>query len=170
MLFEFHKKGNWLHPRYDTIGLGYARWVCGRSTVFTMFLRFLRVSLYLKLHTPFQHLSVYKDSIISLLHHFQFNYPDLDAQLDILRKQAYYDMFVNHVRTHEKMEKMRTRKVENLECFRAKRINDRTEIYWHQLQEGFFLEVGVPLLMTVSLSLLELEKQRETGRGPGEGY
>jgi hypothetical protein len=25
---------------------------------------------------------------------------------------------------HEKMEKMRTRKVENLECIRAKRIND----------------------------------------------
>ncbi|KAJ6759699.1 PROTEIN MIS12-like protein [Salix purpurea] len=75
--------------------------------------------------------------------------PDLDAQLDILRnrltmvgkesaglnhelqaleRQSASNMFQDMLSTmselHEKMEKLRTRKVENLECIRAKRIKD----------------------------------------------
>ncbi|KAG6745870.1 hypothetical protein POTOM_050380 [Populus tomentosa] len=39
-------------------------------------------------------------------------------------QDMYQDMLSTMSELHEKMEKMRTRKVENLECIRAKRIND----------------------------------------------
>ncbi|KAJ6875189.1 hypothetical protein NC652_034808 [Populus alba x Populus x berolinensis] len=39
-------------------------------------------------------------------------------------QDMYQDMLSTMSELHEKMEKLRTRKVENLECIRAKRIND----------------------------------------------